>query len=652
MKYFKNISIKKKLSLIALITCITALTLAGVALLVNEVSTFRRTLVNAVASEARLLAGLSTAALTFEDKAAAGEMLTEMANQKHIDQAILFRNGEVFGSYRRPGTPVIEKPVEPAEDGEGFFGGQLVLHRKVMMKGEHVGTVYLLANTDDLYSRLFKYAMILLGVFAAATTIALMQASRLQATISNPVLHLANVADSVAKNQDYSVRVEKFGEDEVGRLTDAFNQMLSQIQTQDAALNVSQQKLESLVNSISGIVWERDTKNSKFNFVSPQVEAILGYTLEKCVGTPGFWEQIVHPDDLESATKAYVDAAARRLPYSNEYRMIAADQRVLWVRESGVVLVEDNKPVALRGIFLDITEQKRAAQQLANLNERIAQTQRQAGMAEVATGVLHNVGNVLNSVNVSASLLRDNVNKSQISNLVKATNLLRDHAADSAAFLTSDPKGQRLPGYLIKLGDHIASEQLAWKLELDGLGKNIEHIKEIVAMQQSYARLSGISEAMEARELVEDAIRINESALGRHGIKLVRDFQEVPPVTVDKHKVLQILINLIRNAKYALDDAGKSEKILTLAILNGGNGRVHLQVRDNGVGISAENLSLIFQHGFTTKKDGHGFGLHSGANAAREMGGKLFVQSDGPGTGASFTLELPIAVRESAPQNS
>ena len=419
----------------------------------------------------------------------------------------------------------------------------------------------------------------------------------------------------------------------------------------EVEVRAAREKFESLVNSIDGIVWEWNPGNSCFTFISSQSQRLLGYPPERWTCDPNFRDRVVHPDDLGRAIKVCTDAKARRESYSHEYRMIAADERVVWIRESGVVLVENNQPVALRGIFMDITEQKRAAQELASLNERIAQTQRQAGMAEVATGVLHNVGNVLNSVNVSATLLRDNVHKSQIQDLVKATNLLRDHAADSAAFLTNDPKGQLLPSYLIKLGDYIGSEQRVWKQELEGLGKNIEHIKEIVAMQQSYARVSGINESLDAKELVEDALRINESALGRHGVVLVREFQDVPQVTVDKHKVLQILINLIRNAKYAMDDSGKSEKTLTMAILKGDLGRVLIQVRDTGIGIPADNIARIFQHGFTTKKDGHGFGLHSGANAAREMGGKLFVQSDGPGTGATFVLELPVATRATVSDN-
>ncbi len=297
--------------------------------------------------------------------------------------------------------------------------------------------------------------------------------------------------------------------------------------------------------------------------------------------------------------------------------------------------------VEVRQLAHALSARARAEAELAVAQKQMLQSSRQAGMAEVATGVLHNVGNVLNSVNVSAGLLRDGLNKSSLQNLVRATSLLREHENDSIAFLTQDPRGQRLPAFLIKLGDHLVTEHCTWQKELDDLSKNIEHIKEIVAMQQSYAQLAGITEELAAAELVDDALRMNAASFGRHGIQLVREFQAVPPVAACKHKVLQILVNLIRNAKEALDKSGQNIKVLTVGIRPGNAGRVLIQVADNGVGIPPENLERLFQHGFTTKQDGHGFGLHSGIGAAREMGGRLSVHSDGPGHGATFTLELP-----------
>jgi signal transduction histidine kinase len=171
---------------------------------------------------------------------------------------------------------------------------------------------------------------------------------------------------------------------------------------------------------------------------------------------------------------------------------------------------------------------------------------------------------------------------------------------------------------------------------------NIDHIKEIVATQQNYARVAGITEDLPAAELLDAALRMNSAALQRHGVIIQRRFQEVPPVRVDKHKVLQILINLLGNARHAMDEAGMENKLLILGIIQD-QGAVKISISDNGVGIAAENLTRIFRHGFTTKPDGHGFGLHSGALAAKEMGGALRAYSDGPGKGATFILQLPLA---------
>jgi signal transduction histidine kinase len=198
-----------------------------------------------------------------------------------------------------------------------------------------------------------------------------------------------------------------------------------------------------------------------------------------------------------------------------------------------------------------------------------------------------------------------------------------------------------MPGYLASLAQHLDAEQDDIRKELSSLCANIEHIKEIVAMQQAYAKLSGVTELLAPSSLVEDALRLNAGAVARHQVEVIREFSPVPSILVDRHKVLQILVNLIRNAKYALDERGHGEKLLTLRITPGDR-TVKISVVDNGVGVPPENLTRIFRHGFTTRQGGHGFGLHGGALAAKQLGGTLTCQSDGPGKGATFTLELPL----------
>jgi signal transduction histidine kinase len=268
-------------------------------------------------------------------------------------------------------------------------------------------------------------------------------------------------------------------------------------------------------------------------------------------------------------------------------------------------------------------------------------------MAEVATNVLHNVGNVLNSVNVSANLVASRMQKSGAAGLAKVVELLRAHESDLGTFITADARGKHVVRHLENLSEHLTAEQTAAVQELESLRANIDHIKDIVTMQQSYARVAGVREIINVIDLVEDGVRLNAGALARHGVEVLRDFQGQPVANLDKHKVLQILVNLVRNAKYACDESGRSDRRITLRVATL-DGRVAISVIDNGVGIATQNLTRIFNHGFTTRAAGHGFGLHSGALAARELGGSLTAHSEGLGLGARFTLELPLHSAEPA----
>ncbi len=278
-----------------------------------------------------------------------------------------------------------------------------------------------------------------------------------------------------------------------------------------------------------------------------------------------------------------------------------------------------------------------------SMHRRLLEVSRQAGMAEVATGVLHNVGNALNSVNVAATMAMDTARKSKVSSLEKLALILQQHRGRLAAYLSDDPKGKLVPEYIVELATRLRAEQAGQIGELESLLKLIGHIKNIVAMQQRYAKVSGILELVPVRDMVEDALQINAEALTRHGVVLERRFEPVPQVVADRHKVLQILVNLIRNAKYAVDHGPGPDKRVIVSIPALANNRVQILVQDNGVGIAPENLNRIFSHGFTTKKDGHGFGLHTSALAAKDMGGALHGHSEGLGHGATFILELPVA---------
>jgi PAS domain S-box-containing protein len=349
-----------------------------------------------------------------------------------------------------------------------------------------------------------------------------------------------------------------------------------------------------------------------------------------------------NPEDRTLVMQQLLKAGALR-GFEAKQRLKSGEERDVLASVELIELAGENEPVLIF-MLIDITERKQTEEQLKETHKQLLLLSRQAGMAEIATGVLHNVGNVLNSVNVASSCLADSLGKSKVASLARVVTLLREHEGDLGTFLTSDPKGKLLPGYLAQLAGHLVGEQAVALKELADLQKNIEHIKQIVTLQQSFARVSGVTETFQVAELVEDALWMNASALARHEVEIIREFAEVGPITVERHKVLQILVNLVSNAKHACDDSGRDHKQLTVRVYNG-DGRIKIAVADNGIGIPPENLARIFTHGFTTKKNGHGFGLHSSVLAAKEIGGSLRAHSEGAGQGATFILELPIGLQ-------
>ena len=635
-------------------------------LYVFQLRNFRQTYERELRTLSRITADNCAAALAFNDAKTASEVLVPLAVKPEIhNAAVIDAEGASFATFGGPDMCPPPKPGDPA--GVVDRGASWTIVEPVMLDGKRIGTFFMDADYASPRGDLQRLYLSVTGtVLAGSLLLVVLLTMKLQQFITRPIQLLASASDAVARDRDYSVRVDPRGNDELGLLTRAFNDMLGQIQSQDAALQEAQRALKDQVKVLQREVSERK-----------RAEAALARLAAILEGTPDF----VSSADLTGRI-FYLNRAAREMvglqPHTDITTMKISDFHPAWAGKlvsteglpgaihegswagESALLHRDGREIHVSQVIIahksanggveyfstvvrDITERKEAEEALRISQQQLVETSRFAGMAEVATGVLHNVGNVLNSVNVSACLVLEKLRNSKAPKLSKAAALLTEKNGDLADYLTRDPNGQKLPGYLAKLGEFLVVENADILREVDQLGRNIEHIKEVVAMQQSYAKVSGVFENLPPERLVEDAIAMNIGAFERHGVILVRNFSAAPPVLVDRHKVLQILINLIRNAKYALDDAQRIDKRMTISIVPSGDEKVLIQVADNGIGISAENLTRIFGHGFTTKKDGHGFGLHSGANAAREIGGDLSVQSAGLGKGATFTLELPIA---------
>jgi len=453
---------------------------------------------------------------------------------------------------------------------------------------------------------------------------------------------------------DLGARMERPSGDEFGAIATALNSMAEQLQKNktdllaeiterkqsEKALCEAEAKYRSIFEHSNDGIFQ-NTSEGRFLSANPALARILGFdSPEELIRERGDIERQGYANPV--MRDKFKQALEENGFISNfEYEVYRKDGAKVWVAESArIVRDAEGRVLYYEGSVQDITERKRAEAELENIHKQLVEVSRRGGMAEIATNVLHNVGNVLNSVNVSAGLIVESVRNSKAPSLAKVVVLLREHAHDLGAFITSDPKGKHVPAHLAQLSEHLMADQAAIVSELDSLRGNVEHIKEIVAMQQRYATFGGVKEMINVVNLVEDSMRMNEGALNRHRVEVTREFKDVPLMNVEKNKILQILVNLVRNAKYACDESGRADKRLTVRVANG-DGRVKISMIDNGVGILPENLTRIFSHGFTTWKNGHGFGLHSGALAAKEMGGSLTVHSEGSGQGAAFTLELP-----------
>ena len=556
MRLLTNLSIKTKLNVLVLVAAGAALSLASVMLLVNDANLIRSSKIKQLSALANVLGANSTAALSFDDSSAAREVLSSLTLHPSVQFACLYNaKGRLFASYRREGTAEFSPPP-PGKPGHEFVAGHFLDITQTVTQGtERIGTVYLHASMEDLYGQLASDVVIVSIVMIASMCLAILLSSWLQRIVSVPILQLTQTAHTISESGDYSIRVHRDANDELGALYHKFNGMLDQIQR-------SKQELESAHQWLECRVEERTRQLSQAN-------------------------------------------------------------------------VELSK---------QITDRTRAEQELQRLHQELLVTARKAGMAEVATGVLHNVGNVLNSINVSATLVTDHLRNSRISDFFRALELINRHESDLGSYLTHDEKGKLIPGFLRMLASRLNNDCELMKKELQSLIKNIDHIKAIVTMQQSYAGVSGFVETVSLEELIEDAIRMNVPSLQKHDIQLTREYDDLPEVRLEKQKLLQILVNLMTNAKDALVESGTRDRRLTVRIYADKpreGALVRIEVRDNGVGIAKQDLTRIFSHGYTTKRHGHGFGLHSSAIAARGLGGTLSVRSDGLGHGAVFTLELP-----------
>lgn len=285
-------------------------------------------------------------------------------------------------------------------------------------------------------------------------------------------------------------------------------------------------------------------------------------------------------------------------------------------------------------------------QELEDTKDELVRNARKAGMADIATGVLHNVGNILNSINTSSSIMEQTLRNSKVEGLQKANTMLRDNMSNIEQFITENPKGKKLLSYYLKIEDMLLEEKQTMLKHNFRLNEKIHLINDVISTQQSYAGTSKYSETVRLEKMLENALTLQAGSIEKHDIEIEKDidYDNIVPVEGQRTQIVHILVNLIKNAKEAMFEDENELKDKIDISLKRENSDIFISVSDTGCGISNEDLDKIFTHGFTTKEDGHGFGLHSCSNYMNEMGGAISVDSEGVHKGSTFTLRFPVPV--------
>lgn len=332
-----------------------------------------------------------------------------------------------------------------------------------------------------------------------------------------------------------------------------------------------------------------------------------------------------------------VEVRIKQLNGSEEFR---------WFQIAGQPVKEaDNHITQVTGIARDIQNRKKYEEEVKQLHGQLVTTARRAGMADVAISILHNVGNILNSVNVSMELIREYAEHSYQEKLRAAENLLEQNISHLTEYITSDKRGKLLPTYLLSLSNELESNQKNILQELDNLRCQVKMINDITIAQRSFSGITGFMEEVDIMEQIDLAIKMCNTDIESRQIEIIKITKENYTLITDKTKLLQILINLMQNAKDALIESTTTAKKLIIEINKVAN-NIEISIKDNGIGILSENVDKIFSLGFTTKDTGHGFGLHGSAISANELGGAIKAMSEGHKLGATFILTLPLTIEK------
>jgi PAS domain S-box-containing protein len=360
----------------------------------------------------------------------------------------------------------------------------------------------------------------------------------------------------------------------------------------------AQQRFRDLVNSVEAIVWEANVPSFQISFISKEAERVLGYPVERWLSEPTFWKDHVHPEDREWALQCCQTATAEKRNHQFEHRMIAADGRVVWLRDMVTVVVEGDRVTRVRGLMVDLTNRKQAEEALRQARADLAYVSRVTTMGELTASLAHEVNQpIAAAVTNAKTCLRW---------------LTRDHP------------------------DVEEARAAASRIVKDGIRAG-----EIISRTRMlFEKGTPQHDLVDVNEVIEEMIVLLRGETTRYSISVRTELAaDLPQVMGDRVQLQQVMMNLIMNSVDAMKDADGTRELATTSQRTG-NDQVLVSVSDTGVGLPPEQADQVFSAFFTTKPHGTGMGLRISRSIIESHGGRLWAANNSP-RGASFCFTLP-----------
>jgi two-component system sensor histidine kinase/response regulator len=632
----RTTSIRQRLTRIVLVTCAVAISIACLIFAAYDVTEFRRETAADLATVAQMTGANATAALTFTDAKSARETLGSLSAKTHIVEACIYaRDGSVFAKYSRNGPNPNFTPPQALADSDSFDSGYLFLFRQIRLDGESIGTIYLKSDLEEFTARERRYAGITVLVILISFITAYFLASRLQRSISGPIVELTRAAFAVSVQKDYSIRATKTSEDEIGFLFDRFNEMLSQIQQRDAAIESARGELEVRVE-------ERTRELQKEVTERTQAERELRDSEARLQALVSSIDEIVFELDAEGIYK--------NIWTSNDALLMRPRKELLGKHLGEFIAEEKAKP------FLDIFKRVLATGEGESVEYMLPVQSGEVWFLARVTPI-PTPGGVCQTICLTS---RDITKRKQAEKeMVCAREAAESASRAKSEFLANMSHEIRTPmNGIIGMTELVLDTELTTEQkEYLGMVKSSAHslltlLNDILDFSKIEAGMLGIEESEFAlrQNLGETLKTLGLRAHEKHLELAWRVAADVPDQLVgDLGRLRQVLVNLVGNS-IKFTERGEVVVEAEKETEEGGRVVLHFRVRDTGIGIPPDKQKVIFEaftqaDGSTTRKyGGTGLGLTITKRLVELMGGNIWVESElGHGSAFHFTTRFGIS---------